>query len=239
MRTFLNRSATALFALSLAAILMPAHAAPVTLFGDDVKFTFDDAAAFGGGLVIGNSLFFLPTTFKVESLDGGAGSTDSIETLNVTLNVTVERTTAGYVMEDFALSEQGDYELNGAGASVQANGQFRVTSATKFCGGPFFPCMDESIFDAGPLTVTGALTTWSAGTTIDLDNTAGWGDDTKVIMTLENRLNATTLNSGVGETAFIEKKFEGVGITVNPVPVPAAVWLFGSALGLLGWMRRR
>jgi hypothetical protein len=26
--------------------------------------------------------------------------------------------------------------------------------------------------------------------------------------------------------------------TVSAVPVPAAVWLFGSALGLLGWMRR-
>ncbi len=25
----------------------------------------------------------------------------------------------------------------------------------------------------------------------------------------------------------------------NPVPVPAAVWLFGSALGFLGWMRRK
>ncbi len=25
----------------------------------------------------------------------------------------------------------------------------------------------------------------------------------------------------------------------NPIPVPAAAWLFGSALGLLGWVRRR
>jgi hypothetical protein len=30
-----------------------------------------------------------------------------------------------------------------------------------------------------------------------------------------------------------------VGIDVNVVPVPAAVWLFGSGLGLLAWVRRR
>ena len=30
-----------------------------------------------------------------------------------------------------------------------------------------------------------------------------------------------------------------VGIDVNVVPVPAAVWLFGSGVGLLAWMRRR
>ena len=28
-------------------------------------------------------------------------------------------------------------------------------------------------------------------------------------------------------------------LTVSNVPVPAAVWLFGSALGLLGWLRRK
>ena len=28
-------------------------------------------------------------------------------------------------------------------------------------------------------------------------------------------------------------------LTPTAVPVPAAVWLFGSALGLLGWLRRR
>lgn len=31
----------------------------------------------------------------------------------------------------------------------------------------------------------------------------------------------------------------GTQITFSVVPVPAAVWLFGSALGMLGWIRRR
>jgi hypothetical protein len=33
--------------------------------------------------------------------------------------------------------------------------------------------------------------------------------------------------------------FVRIRMDVLPVPVPAAAWLFGSALGLLGWMRRK
>ena len=36
------------------------------------------------------------------------------------------------------------------------------------------------------------------------------------------------IGDGAGET-----------MTFQVVPVPAAAWLFGSALGLLGWVRRR
>ena len=39
-----------------------------------------------------------------------------------------------------------------------------------------------------------------------------------------------------GESAWIQKK---ITVVVSEVPVPAAVWLFGSGLGLLGFMRRR
>ena len=35
------------------------------------------------------------------------------------------------------------------------------------------------------------------------------------------------------------RNFMSMGIATTTVPVPAAIWLFGSALGLLGWARRR
>ena len=35
------------------------------------------------------------------------------------------------------------------------------------------------------------------------------------------------------------RNFMSMGIAVTTVPVPAAIWLFGSGLGLLGWVRRR
>lgn len=42
------------------------------------------------------------------------------------------------------------------------------------------------------------------------------------------------MTSTSGNTMYVLE-----GTTAAPVPVPAAVWLFGSALGLMAWMRRR
>jgi len=41
-----------------------------------------------------------------------------------------------------------------------------------------------------------------------------------------------------GTNPAFNSAYQGV-FTLTVVPVPAAVWLFGSALGLLGWVRRR
>lgn len=49
------------------------------------------------------------------------------------------------------------------------------------------------------------------------------------------------LTPGLGTTfASTTLAFDDASqLQASAIPVPAAVWLFGSALGLLGWMRRR
>ncbi len=221
--------------LALLTACFSVQAATVIITGDDVKFTYDDSSLFGTATVVGNSIFFLPTTYKAESLNG-----DGVVTTNVTIQINVEVITEGFALRELQMVEEGDYFLSGEGASVQQSGQIAVTSLTQICGG-LIPCRNTMLFGAGPLTVQNALTEWSAEAGINLGDNPDWGSDTRVTITLENLLTATTRNPGVGEQAFIEKKFSAIGLLVNavPIPVPAAFWLFGSALTWLALKRRK
>jgi hypothetical protein len=82
-----------------------------------------------------------------------------------------------------------------------------------FLSGAALDAMQGSSFSLATLTFTGS----SLGTFIFA------GDDFSGGLFLTD---GTTVKPGVDIA------------TVNVIPVPAAVWLFGSALGLLGWMRR-
>jgi len=59
-------------------------------------------------------------------------------------------------------------------------------------------------------------------------------DGAKNFMLLSEDQKTLTISMGVAHN------IDNIRIlTASAVPVPAAVWLFGSALGLLGWLRRR
>jgi len=82
----------------------------------------------------------------------------------------------------------------------------------------------SEILGGGPLAVTGDYQQFIFDTTLGPDVSKG--------VTLQ--FGAIT---GAVPGSFAELFVDDVSI--NVVPVPAAVWLFGSALGLLGWIRRK
>src|SRR5690606_7225886 len=59
---------------------------------------------------------------------------------------------------------------------------------------------------------------------------------TDVDFSIQNTLQAFAASPSY---AFIQKKLSLTVTATSTVPVPGAVWLFGSALGVFGFMRRR
>lgn len=87
----------------------------------------------------------------------------------------------------------------------------------------FFDAPNFSTFEDVTDSCTGSLCNLVGGLTLDADRYRIDGDLNGTSFTLRSQ----TSNNSVYTVNF------------SIVPVPAAVWLFGSALGLLGWMRRR
>ncbi|MCA1925197.1 MAG: PEP-CTERM sorting domain-containing protein [Thiobacillus sp.] len=206
-----------------------ASAAPVTLAGMNVDFSFDDAllGLFGTPGVAGNTLFFTPTSFDALSA-GGAGSGFDLTKQTINVRVTARD---GFNFDSVKLAERGDYLLLGTGATVDVGGQLRVFDLA-------MPAHDRTaaILPAAPLTMTGFPTqNWSANAMV---NVADWTGAKSLNVTLENILVASSVPGSLG---FVEKKFAGLDIAVTPVPEPEVTAMLLAGLGLVGFMvsRRR
>jgi hypothetical protein len=81
---------------------------------------------------------------------------------------------------------------------------------------------------------TSIIGTLAGGGAADLSVSVGTGDWLN--------LELVTFSAEGGNSGFLNEAGAAVeldNIAVSAVPVPAAVWLFGSALAGLGWMRRK
>lgn len=207
-----------------------AVAAPVTLTGSTVDFAFDDAllGLFGPASVAGDTLFFTPTAFEAQSLNG-AGFSLTRATLNIRLTAH-----AGHGFESVGVAERGDYLLLGAGGMADVGGQVRVFNVAS-------PLADltAAIASPVPMTATGLPThDWSAGAFVDV---SGLGARA-LNVTLENLLVAATFDPAA--LAFVEKKFAALTVdtvAVTPVPEADRYAMMLAGLGLVGWaaLRRR
>lgn len=206
------------------------------LEGASVCFVYDPDAIdpkFGTLSASGDNIFATPSNFNAASSDGGTVITDGTGTIQVIAK-------SGFVLDAINVGENGSYSMTGAGSSVDIDGLLDVFDWNS----PVFGVRENTT-----LTVNGALDqrdgnlhAWQAVGGFDLTASI-WDGIDHVGLSLTNLLTAST--SAAGESAFINKTLTGTEIEISVdtsavVPLPAAVWLFGSGLlGLAAFARRR
>jgi len=207
-----------------------AYAAPVTLTGTNIDFTFDNSllGLFGQPTVTGNTLFFTPVDFSATSVNG-----EGYVLTNDTLNVKISAH-PGATFNSLNLTEKGDYMLLGNGGTADVSGQLRVFDVAS-------PLVDltSTIMPTTPLNLTGVPTkNWVANASINL-STMSLAKTLNV--TLENLLLTST--NAASSLAFAEKKFVGLSLTtggaVTPVPEAETYSMMLAGLGLVGLMVAR
>jgi len=211
-------------AVSLFSICTLSNAATVHLAGDTVDFYYDDSqsgmSAYGTLSAVGNSIFAQSVNLSADASNGSSTSTNALGTITIVAHT-------GYSFDFMQVAQFGDYSVSGSGASVNVSGTLFVEDSD-----------NSSTLSVSTLSVTGLglndgqTHEWQATSGFDL-STATWNNVNSIELSLDTLLSATTSTSG--ESAFTESKFVGGGmvtIETSVVPVPAAIWLFGS--GLLG-----
>ena len=210
-----------------------AQSATVNQCGPNICYEYDDAQIaassnyFGLPTLIGDDMRFLPTSYKAQSIDGvGDHTGTNTDEWGSTFLFDRIYTVSGAEIASITYTERGDYAI-GTDGSVTANMLMLVANNNdaQECD-----CVLNSFTDSG----ANSLALWElSGSISPLNSFDSVAND--VSASLQNTLFANT--DAAGETAFIQKKF--MTLTVTAVPVPAAVWLFISGLGLLATRLRK
>ena len=225
------RAANAIAAL---AAMLPLASQATTQCGPNICYTYNAgqsaAAYFGLPTLLGDSMRFIPPNFRAESLN-------TTGTVTVSANWVFDNvySTSGAEIGSVFVSEAGDYGISGdSGGAPDTVGVNLVTLVADNAS-------VESVFDTKNFSASGNTAspaqTWALVSGTINPATAFTAIANNVAISIQNTLSATS--DEAGGDAWIQKKFVVQVGTVAPVPVPAAAWLFGSALGLMGVARRR
>ena len=219
-------------AMALLFALGSAHAAtPTTLLGTNFDIVYDASGLglFGTPTLSGNTVFFTPTDFKAESLNG-----QGIVTANQTIVFDIVPH-MGFTITGSLLTERGDYLLRHASSQVDVQGQTRGFAIAN----PLAE-VNSNITATAPLTTLNVSTNWEANSFLNLSGLQA--DNRGYRITIENLLFAYTEAGSGPRQAFIEKKFAGETMAwevVGAVPEPEQWAMLLVGLGLLGWTAHR
>ena len=210
----------------------PANATLVTLIGANVDFIIDNAQsglALYGGMpsVAGDSLLFFPSTFRAQS-NNGAGTVG----VNATINFQIVSHTNNLPLSAITVFEVGDYfNTPGAGGSVSAVAQL---GAINLMAGNPPASFQQDIAQTGAITAGGAGA-WNLVTDINFRQV--WlAPTSRAQIDIQNNLSATSIFNP--SESWIQKKFEGLVVEVQVVPLPASLWLLLSGVGPWLWLAR-
>jgi len=214
-------------ALACLSLSMGANAASITLVGDTVNYVYDDAQAavglFGLPTIVGDVVRFTPPSFRAESTNGAG-------IVNTSANFIFSSvySTNGFDLAEIRVIEDGDYDITG-GDSVKAALRLTISNNDDVLE------FTNSLVTFNAAGDSGGPGNWGLSTALDPQTEFG-SPITDIEVSIQNTLTAST--DALGESAWIQKKLSFVAST-TVVPVPAAAWLFGSALLGLGLVKRR
>ena len=201
------------------------------LEGDTVWFSFNDnlLGLFGDPSVSGDTLVFNPVDFDADVAGGGSDITDAITPV---ITITAK---ANYVIDDVELAESGSYfridPTAGMATLVAAAGNLIVNgTGVAFSAGGLGAFQSPADVVANGLS----LVDWAAEAEAE--------DLGALLATVQirNVLVAGAVGGRRGiEMAFIGKDVIELEVETAVIPIPAAVWLFGSALIGLSVVGRR
>jgi hypothetical protein len=98
------------------------------------------------------------------------------------------------------------------------------------------------IYGFGLCANTGAIGVTSSGGAINAPTSGGFCNDsdweTPILSPEWASLRSVTFATILVDNTYSQGQIDNVVVS-NVIPIPAAVWLFGSALAGLGWLRRK
>ena len=221
-----------------------AYAAIVTQEYDTFFLQYDDTAVadYGTPIVGGSTVFFLPTDMSIEA---PVNFHDAVSEGPWTTSFGIIAK-EGYSVNGLTFAEQGDYSYTQPDTVTGVEDDYSV-EARLFVRDAFNPLNNSFLtFDHsfGESENT-QLAFWGHEENYDVSNfSAGMWVTVQNTLLLTNN-QPTDPNNFFGNMPgmFLQKKFVGFEFDIVPdtpqVPVPAAAWLFGSALLGLTSLRRR